>query len=89
MILDRTIKETFEEEYHKSIEEVVCKETGGDFEKLLMSIMAFSRDDSASSPSDVADELINEGKQSFQKKNLNKDNNKRIVKNANFYRFFF
>ncbi|KAL7636837.1 UNVERIFIED_CONTAM: hypothetical protein RMT77_012595 [Armadillidium vulgare] len=72
----KTIKETFEEEYHKSIEEVVCKETGGDFEKLLMSIMAFSRDDSASSPSDVADELINE--------DIDEDNIRRIVTSYTF-----
>ncbi|KAB7507839.1 Annexin B9 [Armadillidium nasatum] len=72
----KTIKETFEEEYHKSIEEVVCKETGGDFEKLLMSIMAFCRDDSASSPSDVADELINE--------DIDEDNIRRIVTSYTF-----
>lgn len=61
-LLNRTIQETFEKEYHKSVEEIVCKETGGQFEKLLMSILSFCRDDSASSPSAVADELTSDGK---------------------------
>lgn len=58
---NRTIKETFESQYEKSIEEIVCKETNGSFEKTLMSILALCRDDSCKSPSEAADELCSEG----------------------------
>ncbi|KAB7501296.1 Annexin B9 [Armadillidium nasatum] len=72
----KTIQETFEKEYHKSVEEIVCKETGGQFEKLLMSVLSFCRDDSASSPSAVADELAND--------DIKEDDIRRIVTSYTF-----
>lgn len=72
----KTIKESFENEYEKSIEEIVCKETTGSFEKILMSVLSLCRDDSASTPPDVADELCND--------DIDEDNIRRILTSYKF-----
>ncbi|RXG54730.1 Annexin B11, partial [Armadillidium vulgare] len=74
--LEKELSGIFEKEYHKSVEEIVCKETGGQFEKLLMSILSFCRDDSASSPSAVADELTSD--------DIKEDDIRRIVTSYTF-----
>ncbi|RXG69799.1 Annexin B9 [Armadillidium vulgare] len=58
------------------LKRIVCKETGGQFEKLLMSILSFCRDDSASSPSAVADELTSD--------DIKEDDIRRIVTSYTF-----